>query len=986
VVPDVTTPERWARIERLYHDALAYGADERGSFLADACAGDDTLRHEVESLLAHDGGAAFLSTPAVANGIGGRIRIGQVLGPYVIAAQIGEGGMGEVYRARDTRLNRDVALKMLPTAFALDPERLARFTREAQVLAALNHPHIAAIYGFEESNGDQALVLELVDGPTLADRLARGPIPRDEALLMAKQIAEALEAAHGQGILHRDLKPANIALTKDGQVKVLDFGLAKALEPASKTPSDTTASRALTTPVMTGMGVVLGTAAYMSPEQATGRPMDKRSDIWAFGCVLYEMLIGTRAFEGEAISGTLTCVITKEPDWTALAADTPAPIRKLLRRCLEKDRKRRLADITDARLDIDEALAPSSREPVPSSRATLAIRALSWTVAAAGIAVGGMMLVLAGPWRRVAPAPLRLSAELGADASLVTDQGTAAILSPDGVVLAFLAQKSPGGRSQLYIRRLEQLQATALSGTEEARNPFFSPDGQWIAFFAGGTLKKISVTGGSAVTLCDATNGFSGGAWDDDGAITFSNPADRSGRSGLWRVSSAGGKPELLTTAVDGEIYRWPQVLPGGKAVLYTSQAGRFAIPNLVVQPLPNGPRKILLRSGYLYGRYLPSGHLLYMHGGTLFAAPFDLNRLELAGPPVPALEGIAVDTATSAQFAVAANGTLVYLPAQVASDEAPISWMDRAGRTTPLRPTPANWSNPFFAPDGHRLAMDIFDGKQVDVWIYDWARDAPSRLTLDPSDDREPVWTPDGRRIVFASTRDTQSAFNLYWQRADGTGEVQRLTSGKNSQYPGSWHPSGKFLVFVELSQQTRNDVMILPMQGDEASGWKPGKPTVFLNSPFGETYPMFSPDGRWLAYASNESGRNELYVRPFPGPGGKWQVSIGDGAEGGGGAPLHPTWSRTRHELFYTTTDDHIMVVPYTVEGDVFRADKPRRWSEAPFMRRPRQVSIDLHPDGDRFAVAAVPQAQTKVKQDKVVLVFNFFDELRRIAPTKP
>jgi serine/threonine-protein kinase len=323
-------------------------------------------------------------------------------------------------------------------------------------------------------------------------------------------------------------------------------------------------------------------------------------------------------------------------------------------------------------------------------------------------------------------------------------------------------------------------------------------------------------------------------------------------------VSSAGGKPDMLTTFVEGEtLHRWPQVLPGGKAVLYTSLAGDFDNPNIVVQPLPGGPRKVLLRSGYYYGRYLPSGHLIYMHDGTLFAAAFDLNRLELVGQPVPVLEGIAGNLLVGAQFAVAANGTLVYLPQQSVDSDAPISWMDRAGKTTPLRPTPANWSNPFFAPDGHRLAMDIFDGQQVDVWIYDWARNTLSRLTSDPSDDREPVWTPDGRRIAFASTRDAKSAFNLYWQRADGTGEVQRLTDSKSSQYPASWHPSGKFLMFVESNPQTSYDLMILPIEGDEASGWKPGKPSVFLNSPFGETYPMFSPDGRWVSYVSNESGR---------------------------------------------------------------------------------------------------------------------------------
>jgi serine/threonine-protein kinase len=985
---------RWNRVKQVLQDALERPVEERERFVRGACGDDRELRSEVESLLsAHAAAGGFVQGPAIealAPSAAGalregtsadyRLRRGGRLGHYEIRSAIGKGGMGEVWKAHDTTLQREVAIKMLPEELGHDADRLARLDREATLLASLNHPNIAAIYGLEEHQGTRFLILELVEGRTLAECLERGPIPLEDSLKLALQITEALEAAHEKAVIHRDLKPANIKVTSDGRVKVLDFGLAKALAPTSE--------HARVPASISTVGVILGTPAYMSPEQARGQAVDKRTDMWSFGCVMYEMLTSACPFRGDTTSATIAAVFDREPDWHALPAETPASIRKLLRRCLEKDRKRRLADIADARLELDEALTRSSADPgavdgIKSAHpARVSVRALPWTVAAAAVAI---TMALYARWPSIqSDVPLRLSVDLGAEASLVTDQGTAAVLSPDGTVLAFVAQKSAGGNSQLYIRRLEQLQATALPGTDAARNPFFSPDGQSIAFFAGGKLKKISVNGGDAVTVADALNGLGGGTWTSDGTITFS-PNPSSGTS-LWRVSSAGGKPEQLTTVteVEGEtIHRWPQVLSGGKAILYTSQAGRFASANIVVQRLPKGERKVLLRGGYFHGRYVPSGHLIYMHEGTLFAAVFDSDRLELVGQPVPVLEGVAADLASGAQFAVADSGTLVYLPRQAVSDDMPISWMDRTGKTTQLRATPANWSNPSFAPDGHRLAMDISDGKQVNVWIYDWMRDALARLTFDPSDDREPVWTPDGRRIVFGSTRDTKSAFNLYWQRSDGAGEAQRLTHSKNTQYPASWHSSGKFLMFVEASPQSGNDVMILPMEKNERSIWTPGKPYAFLNSPASETYPMFSPDGRWVAYASDESGHNELYVRPFPDTGGKWQIST-EGATAGGVVPLlHPTWSRTRNELFYSTPDGRIMVVPYIVDDDVFAAEKPRLWSPARFMRRPRQVNVDLHPDGDRFAVAAVSEAQTMPKLNKVVFIFNFFDELRRIAP---
>jgi Tol biopolymer transport system component len=896
--------------------------------------------------------------------------------------------MGEVYRARDTRLKRDVAIKVLPDAFAQNPERLARFQREAELLATLNHSNIAAVYGLEQTEHLTGIVLELIEGDTLAERLAHSAglrahgLPFDEALPIARQIAQALEAAHEKGVIHRDLKPANIKVTADGKVKVLDFGLAKLTDAASGAPLaggsvHLSLSPTITTPAATLAGVILGTAAYMAPEQAKGRGADKRADIWAFGCVVFEMLTGTRAFEGDDVSDTLANVLKTAPDWAALPATVPTPVRTLLTLCLEKDRGRRMADIAVAQFLLSDAAGVplTSREiqPIPRGRFS---RVLPWAVAATlGI---GLALALAvwAPWRRATPsAPMRLNAELGADGALMTDQGAAAVLSPDGALLVFVAQKDATVDPQLYVRRLQQLQAMPLAGTDNARNPFFSPDGQWIAFFADGKLKKISVTGGAAVTLCDVPNGR-GGTWAEDGTIIFT-PNFGTGTS-LLRVSSAGGKPEMLTSLDQGEeSQRWPQALPGAKAVLYTGARNLNAWDDasIVVRPLPSGARKVVQTGGY-YGRYLPSGHLVYIHDGTLFAAPFDLDRLEVTGQSVPVLEGVIASQGGTggAQFSVTDSGTLVYSTEQAMSADAPIAWMDRAGKTTSLRAASANWANPQFSPDGRRLAMYINDGKQSDVFIYDWARDQLSRLTFDAGDDTLPAWTPDGLRIAFVALRDGQAP-NLYWQRADGTGEVQRLTESKNIQRAPAWHPSGKFLAFQELG----GDLMILPIEGNESSGWKPGKPTAFLSSPFNESWPAFSPDGRWLAYQSDESGRAEVYVRPFPGPGGKWQVSAGGGNL--------PRWSRSRHELLFESNapDNRIMVAPYAVEGDSFRAEKPRVWAERRFLARPMGWDYDLHPDGERVALAPEPDTPAVVKQEKVVFIFNFFDELRRLAPPK-
>jgi serine/threonine-protein kinase len=707
---------------------------------------------------------------------------GSRLGPYEVTALIGEGGMGKVWRAHHTGLERDDALKVLPDAFASDPDRLARFQREAKVLASLNHPNIAHVHGLEHADGVQALVMELVEGPTLADRIAQGPIPVDEALPIAKQIAEALEAAHEQGIIHRDLKPANIQVRPDGTVKVLDFGLAKALEPMTVEGADATASPTITSPaMMTGVGVLLGTAAYMSPEQAKGRPADKRSDLWAFGCVLYEMFAGTRPFGGEDVSDVLAEVIKGTVAWDALPSATPFSIRRLLRRCLSKDRRSRLSDAGTARLEIEEGIAEleTLASPSPPIEAARSGWQQVWPIAAA--ALGGAVAVASVVWVMAIGAPreaaqrllpVKVTSDLGTSASLTPNVGGNLALSPDGSTLAFIGNLNPDvvtSPSLLFVRRLDELAATALAGTDGASAPFFSPDGQWIAFFAEGKLRKVATSGGAVVTLCDARVGR-GGSWTSDGSAIVFQPAASGGQgsNGLaFRVAAAGGQPEPVTSRLEGElVHRWPQVLPGDRGVLYTanSTVGSNSDANLVVQPLPTGEPKVVHRGGY-FGRYLASGHLVYFRDATLFAAPFDLDRLELTGRPVPVVEDIMSNLASGGgQLAVSDSGTLVYLPGEAAAGAnlAPVQWMDRSGKRTPLRSVPAIWGDPRFSPDGRQLALTVADGRQVDLWVYEWDRDILTRLTADGMTHVSPVWTADGSRIVFGSGSGAERGLNL--------------------------------------------------------------------------------------------------------------------------------------------------------------------------------------------------------------------------------
>jgi serine/threonine protein kinase len=905
------------------------------------------------------------------------IAAGTRLGSYEVTSAIGAGGMGEVYQAHDTKLGRDVAIKVLPDAFAHDPERLARFQREAKMLAQLNHTNIATIYGLEQSGTTHYLVMELVPGDTLQQRVKRdGAVPIEEALAIAKQIAEALEAAHEKGIIHRDLKPANVKLTAEGKVKVLDFGLAKAF--AGDTSTEDMGNSPTLSMAATMQGVILGTAAYMSPEQARGKAVDKRTDIWAFGCVLYELLTGKQAFHGEDITDILAAVVRAEPDWQALPAATPLKVRDLLRRCLQKDKTQRMQSAGDARIEIHESLAA----PPTEVAATAVPATKSWRERFAQVTAGALALIAIafaiGFVLRTPKTPhsLRLSAEIGADASLDTSLGSSALLSPDGTRLALVAIGTDEKR-RLYVRSLDALQATALSGTENARNPFFSPDSQWIGFFADGKLKKISVQGGVAVILCDAPTDR-GGSWGDDGTIVFTPDVG----APLTKVSSSGGTPQPMTTLdiqADETTQRWPQVLPGAKAVLFTATGSGvgaiFEDADIVVYSIASGRRKTLLHGGF-YARYLPSGYIVYMHAGTLFAMPFDLRRLEVTGQPTPILEGVGASPGVGgAQISFSDTGDLVYVAGRGGGQNVSIYWMDREGKFTPLRETPGNYSNPAFSPDGKRLALDIFDGKRSDIWVYEWERDTLTRLTFAGKGNANPVWTPDGQRIAYSSQEKT-GRYNLWWIRADGGGNAQRLAESKSGQSAGSWRPDGKVLAFSQDNSGTNYDILTLSIEGDEKSGWKPGESKPFVNSPSAEVQPAFSPDGRWLAYESSESGSYEVFVRPFPGPGGKWQISTGGG--------VLPRWSRNGKELFYRTTDSKIMEVTYTAAGDSFHADKPQLWSPGQFTELGLfAYNFDLHPDGKRFVVLKTPGAGQTAAVNKVTLIFNFFDELRSKFP---
>ena len=891
--------------------------------------------------------------------------------------------MGEVYRARDTTLKRDVAIKVLPDLFANDPERLTRFRREAQVLAALNDPNIAHIHGFEDSNGIQALVMELVEGPTLAERIVEGPIPLPEALTIAKQIAEALAAAHDQGIIHRDLKPANVKVREDGTVKVLDFGLAKLVAPEASGvgAGHVTQSPTVTSPAATLAGVILGTAAYMSPEQAKGRAADKRSDVWAFGAVLYEMLTGQRCFAGEDISDTLASVLKSEPDWAALPADVPRHIRRLLERCLTKDRRQRMADISTALFVMSE---PADLTPPPllasGQMATVERRAL-WRRLLMPLAGAILLSAMVGTavWLMMRPGGARVTrfaiSPMGAAALAVDSQSRDLMITPDGTHVVYKG-RAGATDTQFFVHRLDQLEPTPLRGPgRQPRAPFSSPDGRWIGFVepVPVTLKKVAITGGPPLDLCRLDSASRGATWGDDDSIIF---ATATPSTGLQRVSSAGGEPTVLTkpNRERGEDdHLWPQFLPGSKAVLFTitPTTGGVDASQVAVLDLSTGTQKIVMHGGS-QAQYVSSGHLIYVAADTLRAVAFDLDRLETIGSGIPVVSSVVTMSNGTAEFDIGRDGTLVYASGGPGTAPArTLAWVDRQGREEAIKAAPARpYLYPRLSPDGTRVALEIRD-QENDVWVWSLARETLTRITSDPGIDQAPVWMPDGLRLVFTSARDG-GVGSLYWQAADGTGSAERLTESPNYQRPSAVLPDGIRVLLWEAGAKTATDVMMLTLEKDR-------RVHPLIQGPVVERNAEVSPDGQWLAYESNDSGQPQVFVRPFPDVNkGKIQVSTAGGAQ--------PLWARNGQELFYIAPGDGLMSVPVK-RGTTWTGGTPAKLIDAPYFRGGGgndSRMYDVSPDGKRFLM---------IKQDvsadqpatRIVVVQHWFEELKHLVPTK-
>jgi Tol biopolymer transport system component/tRNA A-37 threonylcarbamoyl transferase component Bud32 len=895
------------------------------------------------------------------------LSAGTRVGPYEIVSWLGAGSMGEVYRARDTKLDREVALKTLPEELARQPERLARLRQEARILASLNHPGIATLHGLEESDsGVPVLVMELVEGEALSDRLHRGPFSPREAVAVAHQIALALEAANDKGVLHRDLKPGNIRIALDGRVKLLDFGLAKAvLKAALDSQSNTHTSP------HSEAGAVVGTAPYMSPEQARGQGTDRRSDIWAFGCVLYEMLARKRAFEGATFSDTVAAVLDREPDWQALPGETPTAVLRLLRRCLQKETGKRLRDIGDARLELEELVAAGAAAGGENDAAVIGPRPriawgglirsrLLWLMVGAMAAGAGLWDL--GTSRPVAERPIvRLAIPLSPPESVGVGAAPAVAISPDGTQLAYVAAR--GGVWQIYLRTLGRLEARPIPGTEGGESPFFSPDGHWLGFFAETEtkLKKVPLSGGAPLTLCDGVPQAHGASWGPDGSVVFT----RHSIFGLERVSADSGVPEALTTldASRGEgSHRLPEILPGGQAVVFTvktADTSSFDDARIEVVSLKTRERSVLVTGG-TNARYA-GGHLIYERAGALWAAPFDPARLKVTGPSVLVLEGVSSSPESgSADFGVSRDGSLVYVPGRPRGTDRRVLRVDRTARSRPLMDLRRAFAGISLSPDGRRLALEI-EGANNHLWVYDLERSTLTPQTL-RWNNIWAIWTPDGRGLTFASNREGLS--NLFWQPADGSGPTERLTPWPSEHWKvaRSWSPDGKTLVFCDLSPTTRWDIWVLRRDGERQA-------QPLLQGPSNEFWAALSPNGHWLAYASDESGREEVYVRPFPGSGGRWPISTDGGSQ--------PAWARNGRELFYRNGDQMMAV---TVASDAtFSVTKPRVLFEAKALW---SASYDVTPNGE-FLVIEPGESDSPPSQINVVL--NWAQELRQRVATR-
>src|SRR5579864_272487 len=958
------TPERWQEVKKVLAGALERTPGERPAYLDQACT-EPALRREVESLIAahEQAQTSFLVQPAIH---AKELAIGSRLGPYEILARIGAGGMGEVFKARDARLNRIVAIKILPDHLADRANLRERFDREARTIASLNHPHICTLYDIGRQDGVAYLVMEYLEGETLALRIAKGPLPLEQVLQYAIEIADALDKAHHQGVTHRDLKPGNIMLTKTG-TKLLDFGLAKLRQEASPA---TPLSELPTEPdAITAQGAIVGTLLYMAPEQLEGKEVDARTDIFAFGVMVYEMATRKKAFAGTSQASVIGAILKDDPPpISSLQPMTPPALDRVVKRCLAKEPEKRWQTASDLCEELKWIAEAGSQitlaQAVPAKGIrTLGRRALIVGLGALllGAAITGFAVWNLKPEPSPLPKPVsRFTITLPPGEQLSAQDYAAMALSRDGTHLAYVATR--GGTQQLYLRAMDSLEATKpIPGTEGAVSPFFSPDGQWLGFFAGGKLKKVSVSGGSALTLGDAKNPR-GASWGGQGMIAFAPAAV----SVLQQVSDTGGAPQPLTRLAKGEnSHRWPEFLPGGKAVLFAAgtSSDNWSNAQVVVQSVGTGERRNLIQAG-MYPRYAPSGHLVYAQGGSLMAVPFDPQRLAITGTAIPVVEGVLQSTANgSAQYGFSATGSLVYVSGGVQAAQLRLVWVSRNGAEQPLAAPARTYQIPRLSPDGRRIAVGIAE-QESQTWLYDFSRESLTRFTSEGNSNQAPAWTPDGKRIAFGSNKEGPA--NLFWQLADGSGGLERLATTEYDHYPMSWSPDGQLLAFVEINPTTGYDIWVLRL-GDH-------KAQPFLRTPFNEGAPRFSPDGRWLAYVSDESGRYEIYVQPYPGPGGKWQIS----AEGA----TEPMWNPNGRELFYRN-GDKMMAVDIATQPS-FSAGKPKVLFEGPYqLLGVANPNYDVSPDGQRFLMLK-PSEQAEAAPTQINVVLNWFEELKQKVPT--
>ena len=893
------------------------------------------------------------------------IAPGTRLGHFEVVAAIGAGGMGEVYKARDTRLDRIVAIKVLPAHLADRSESRERFEREAKTIASLNHPHICALFDIGRQDGTDYLVMEYLEGETLAHRLQKGPLPLEQTLQFAIEMSDALDKAHRKGITHRDLKPGNIMLTKTG-TKLLDFGLAKLKQEAAPVDAQMTDLPTMSEP-LTAHGAIVGTLQYMAPEQLEGKEVDARTDIFAFGTVVYEMATGKKAFEGKSQASLIAKILeTDPPPMSSLQPMMPVALDRVIRKCLAKDPEKRwqaASDVCDELKWIAEGgavIAPGpangAREGRTGGRRTLIFAAGGLFLVAAIAALVAWNLKPSSPLQPVTRAviPLPPGQKL-AD----LDRSLAVAISPDGTHLAYIARQGSSPQ-QLYLRDLDRLEAKPIPGTEGATDPFFSPDSQWIGFFAGAKLKKISVNGGAALTLGDAASP-NGGSWDSHGIIAFV-PGNV---SVLQQMSDAGSAQTPLSHLDKGEnSQRWPAFLPNGKAVLFTaaSTAGNWINAQVAIITLGSGERRNLIKAA-TQPSYALSGHLVYAQGGSLMAVPFDSQRLAITGTPVPVVDGVLQSAGSGvAQYSLSSSGSLVYVPGELQSNQYKLVWVNRSGVEQTL-PTPARaYVYPRLSPDGKHLAIAINDDRGAQIWLNDLG-ESLTRVTFGSDVNSVPVWTPDGKRIAFTSNREGQQ--NIFWQLADGSGGVDRLTRGDNIQAALSFTPDGQQMAFIESNPKTGYDVWTLQPSDHKAQ--------PFLQNPSSETAPEFSPDGHWLAYVSNESGRYEIYVQSFPGPGGKWQISTDGGTE--------PVWNRNGRELFFRSGDKMMAANITTQPG--FTAGEPQMLFEGPYEPTPLTFpDYDVSPDGQRFLMLKSNES-AEAAPTQINIVLNWFEELKQKVP---